>query len=598
MAKLNVNTASREELVDVAGLKPALADSILKYREESGKIADLDALRDVPRVTSQVIDQLRDTVDFGTEAVKETTEKAAEAVATMAKAGAESTRKIGEKTLEVGSALTRGGTEATQRVVSSFVSTEKAAAERSTAAASELSGLVVSLLKEQMQANVETLQAMARVRNWSDAIELQNEFFRGNVERMTQGASRYVETMTRLLTSVASVGQRGGEEGGLTAAFSLHPCAREAGRNPCRPFLLFGHPPLATSRFADSAAMLLSGCGGAAGSTGFGRDMEQAAVIAERLDELGELRIYRRAGPPEHVAIEILRDSDGRAWTLRVPWTRRASLRELLADAQAPARGAGRGARLRRAGLRRARQDAARSRRRGAGGHPGAGRGPRLRSLAPRADPPGLELDARRGDRTARHLPARCAPASWPASSSWISDRAAGAPAHQGPACPRRPSRPAPAPGRSRGGRSRAPRRRPSRPQPPGPRDAAGAMRQKAAPSASALTTSAPRRMPPSSMTGMRPATASTTCGRARTPAGAPSSWRPPWLETITASTPSSAARRASSGCRTPLRISGPLPQGSAARRRRSRRHRRRAAGPCGRRARGCRSSRPDSWRR
>jgi competence ComEA-like helix-hairpin-helix protein/phasin family protein len=206
MAKLNVNTASREELVDVAGLKPALADSILKYREESGKIADLDALRDVPRITSQVIDQLRDTVDFATEAVKETTEKAAEAAATMAKAGAESTRKIGEKTLEVGSALTRGGTEATQRVVSSFVSTENAAAERSTAAASELSGLVVSLLKEQMQANVETLQAMARVRNWSDAIELQNEFFRGNVERMTQGASRYVETMTRLLTSVASVG--------------------------------------------------------------------------------------------------------------------------------------------------------------------------------------------------------------------------------------------------------------------------------------------------------------------------------------------------------------------------------------------------------
>ena len=63
--------------------------------------------------------------------------------------------------------------------------------------------------------------------------------------------------------------------------------------------------------------------------------MEQAAIIAERLDELGELRIYRRAGPPEHMAIEILRDSDGRAWTLRVPWARRASLRELLAEIQA-----------------------------------------------------------------------------------------------------------------------------------------------------------------------------------------------------------------------------------------------------------------------
>jgi competence ComEA-like helix-hairpin-helix protein len=206
MAKLNVNTASREELVDVAGLKPALADSILKYREESGKIASLDALRDVPRMTTQVIDQLRDTVEFGAEAAKETTEKAGEAAVSIAKAGADSTRKLSEKTVEMGAAATRGGAEAAQRVVSSFATTEKATVERSTAAASELSELVVSLMKEQMQANVETLQALARVRNWSDAIELQNEFFRGNVERMTQGANRYVETLTRVLTSVASVG--------------------------------------------------------------------------------------------------------------------------------------------------------------------------------------------------------------------------------------------------------------------------------------------------------------------------------------------------------------------------------------------------------
>ena len=41
--------------------------------------------------------------------------------------------------------------------------------------------------------------------------------------------------------------------------------------------------------------------------------------------------------------------------------------------------------------------------------------------------------------------------------------------------------------------------------------------------------------------------TASTTSGRARRVAGAPSSWRPPWLETTTASAPASTARRASS---------------------------------------------------
>ena len=205
MAKLNVNTASREELVDVAGLKPAVADSILKFREESGKIADLDALREVPRMTSQVIDQLRDTVEFGAEVAKETVQKAGEAATSVAKAGAESTRRIGEKTAEVSSAVTREGAEAARRVVSSFAGVEKAAAERSTAAASELSELVASLLQEQMKANVEILQAMSRVQSWTDAIELHNEFFRGNIERMTQGASRYVETMTRLLSSVANV---------------------------------------------------------------------------------------------------------------------------------------------------------------------------------------------------------------------------------------------------------------------------------------------------------------------------------------------------------------------------------------------------------
>ena len=65
---------------------------------------------------------------------------------------------------------------------------------------------MVSLIKEQVQATVDTLQAIARVRSWSDAMELQNEFFRGNVERMTQGASRYVETVTRLMTRMASIG--------------------------------------------------------------------------------------------------------------------------------------------------------------------------------------------------------------------------------------------------------------------------------------------------------------------------------------------------------------------------------------------------------
>ena len=42
MAKVNVNSATRDEFVEIAGLKPQVADAILKLRtEHGGKIAGL-----------------------------------------------------------------------------------------------------------------------------------------------------------------------------------------------------------------------------------------------------------------------------------------------------------------------------------------------------------------------------------------------------------------------------------------------------------------------------------------------------------------------------------------------------------------------------
>src|SRR5206468_10978194 len=52
--------------------------------------------------------------------------------------------------------------------------------------------------------------------------------------------------------------------------------------------------------------------------------------------------------------------------------------------------------------------------------------------------------------------------------------------------------------------------------------------------------------------------TASAISGRTVREAGAPSSWRPPWLEPIRPSTPCSTARRASATERTPFTRSGP----------------------------------------
>src|SRR5882672_1350760 len=73
------------------------------------------------------------------------------------------------------------------------------------------------------------------------------------------------------------------------------------------------------------------------------------------------------------------------------------------------------------------------------------------------------------------------------------------------------------------------------------------------APSASAFTTSTPRRTPPSTSTLILPFTARTMGGSASSAATAPSSCRPPWLDTTTASTPIAASRAASSARRIPF---------------------------------------------
>jgi hypothetical protein len=57
-------------------------------------------------------------------------------------------------------------------------------------------------------------------------------------------------------------------------------------------------------------------------------------VAVEPLENYGELRCFLRDGPPRHFACEILREVDGRAWTLRVPTARLDALRALLRQAQ------------------------------------------------------------------------------------------------------------------------------------------------------------------------------------------------------------------------------------------------------------------------
>src|SRR3954454_7837554 len=70
MAKGNVNKASREELVEVAGLRPVVAEAVLKARDEHhGRPPNVGALRELRRelrgAGSAPPDQLADALSFG-----------------------------------------------------------------------------------------------------------------------------------------------------------------------------------------------------------------------------------------------------------------------------------------------------------------------------------------------------------------------------------------------------------------------------------------------------------------------------------------------------------------------------------------------------
>ena len=285
MAKINLHEATREQLVDGAGLRPLVAEAVLKVRDErGGEIADISALKDavseVKGIGPAALDQLGDVLKVSRQATKPAAETSAEAAAPAVKAGTEAaasgvkdgaeevrrtteeaadlatsgvkvarqtaeetakvlasgvkdgaeeasrtvektaeitslvargsveaTERVAERTAEVTSLATRGNAEMVGRTVSGLADAEKAAVVHSSEAAGELSQFVARLVNEQVQANIEMLQALARARTWREALEAQTEFFRGNIERMTSGTSRYVETVARLTTGLGAVGR-------------------------------------------------------------------------------------------------------------------------------------------------------------------------------------------------------------------------------------------------------------------------------------------------------------------------------------------------------------------------------------------------------
>src|SRR3954469_12526786 len=146
MPKLNVNDATREQLVETAGLRPAVADALLEYHaKHGGKITSPEALGELPGVGPATLDQLRDVLDF---------------------------RDKGERE-KGGNGHDKAGREVVRRTT-----------ERAGEATAELGQLFAELVGEQARHNVEIASAFGRVAAWGEIARLQGEFVRASLERM------------------------------------------------------------------------------------------------------------------------------------------------------------------------------------------------------------------------------------------------------------------------------------------------------------------------------------------------------------------------------------------------------------------------------
>lgn len=59
ITKLNINTASRDELDNILGLGPDLAEDIVTYRELNGPFKSWDDLKNIEGITDSIINDMQ-----------------------------------------------------------------------------------------------------------------------------------------------------------------------------------------------------------------------------------------------------------------------------------------------------------------------------------------------------------------------------------------------------------------------------------------------------------------------------------------------------------------------------------------------------------
>jgi len=262
MAKPNVHTASRDELVE-AGVRAELADEILKRRRK-GTI-HLEAFEEVAGVGPATLEQLRQALDFreqpkkgddepngkaasekatevGKRTVDQATETSARAADQVAEVGkhtadqaaeagkrtADQVAEVSTRTVDQAAEVTRELTDRTgdmiqqglqviQGTAGTVRELPREVARRSTEGTAEIGRTLLSLAHEHTRQNLDILTALTAAVDWDKAVkavdwdrvvQLQSELLRGSLDRSAQLTRSYLEVTQAVVTAIASAAQQ------------------------------------------------------------------------------------------------------------------------------------------------------------------------------------------------------------------------------------------------------------------------------------------------------------------------------------------------------------------------------------------------------
>jgi hypothetical protein len=243
MAKANIHTASRDELVE-AGVRAELADEILKLRRK-GDIAGAEALEELQGVGPATVEQLRKALDFkapernGNGEHRKAPERAESDEHRKAPERAESDehrkaperaesnehreperRPNLERTADSARAAANAGTTAARSVLRVAHQSGQAAGEvqrdlveRSSEGLTEFNRVFADHVREHARQSLEAWTILARAVRWDEVIkavdwqqvtELQTRYIRDSLDRSAQLTRRCLELGQAMMESAAA----------------------------------------------------------------------------------------------------------------------------------------------------------------------------------------------------------------------------------------------------------------------------------------------------------------------------------------------------------------------------------------------------------